>query len=232
MTTNPSSGSLPYVNIHDGFFPDAALANFDIPIRLIQSSGPPSRIAVPSLTESTSQTAIAREVSFEPSLSLHIIRSPRRRGPAACLEFWRPSALTVLKAPPSATNNARRPRVTVIRPSRARCVKVTIRRHERAVLTARHPARAGRTPGCNGARPGLMTGADLPVSARPARRDMHPKLRSSRSFPTNDFCKKAPVVDTDFLCKEIVQQLVHPQNRRPVLLRFEGQVAHFFRIVL
>src|SRR5215831_4247391 len=33
--------------------------------------------------------------------------------------------------------------VTVIRPSRVRCVKGRIPRHERAVLTARHPARAG-----------------------------------------------------------------------------------------
>jgi hypothetical protein len=48
---------------------------------------------------------------------------------------------------PSAANNSRRPMVTVIRPSRARCVKGTIPRHEHAVLTARHPARAGRTPG-------------------------------------------------------------------------------------
>src|SRR5262249_42462434 len=37
-------------------------------------------------------------------------------------------------APPSATNNSRRPMVTVIRPSRARCVKGTIPRHERAVF--------------------------------------------------------------------------------------------------
>jgi hypothetical protein len=36
-------------------------------------------------------------------------------------------------APPSAASNSRRPMVTVIRPSRARCVKVTIPRHERAV---------------------------------------------------------------------------------------------------
>src|SRR5262249_11542443 len=54
----------------------------------------------------------------------------------------------------------RRPMVTVIRPSRARCVKGTIPRHERAVLTARHPARAGRTPGtgCDGAPPGARSG--------------------------------------------------------------------------
>src|SRR5262249_5527714 len=37
-------------------------------------------------------------------------------------------------APPSAASNSRRLIVTVIRPSRARCVKGTIPRHERAVL--------------------------------------------------------------------------------------------------
>src|SRR5262249_24701568 len=36
--------------------------------------------------------------------------------------------------PPSAASNSRRPMVTVIRPSRARCVKGTIPRHERAVF--------------------------------------------------------------------------------------------------
>jgi hypothetical protein len=34
--------------------------------------------------------------------------------------------------------------VTVIRPSRVRCVKATIPRHERAVLTAQQQARAER----------------------------------------------------------------------------------------
>src|SRR6516165_5568686 len=38
-------------------------------------------------------------------------------------------------APPSAASNSRRPMVTVIRPSRARCVNGTIPRHERAVFT-------------------------------------------------------------------------------------------------
>ena len=38
-------------------------------------------------------------------------------------------------APPSATSNSRRPMVTVIRPSRARCVNGTIARHRRAVFT-------------------------------------------------------------------------------------------------
>jgi hypothetical protein len=38
-------------------------------------------------------------------------------------------------APPSATSNSRSPMVTVIRPSRARCVEGTIPRHERAVFT-------------------------------------------------------------------------------------------------
>src|SRR5215472_13604559 len=43
-------------------------------------------------------------------------------------------------APPRAASNSRRPMVTVIRPSRARCVKRTIPRHERAVL----PFKEGR----------------------------------------------------------------------------------------
>ena len=38
-------------------------------------------------------------------------------------------------APPSAASNSRRPMVTVIRPSRARCVKGRIPRHARAVFT-------------------------------------------------------------------------------------------------
>src|SRR5262249_10763114 len=41
--------------------------------------------------------------------------------------------------------------------------KGTIPHHERAVLTARHPARAGRTPGtgCNGATPSLRVRPDF-----------------------------------------------------------------------
>jgi hypothetical protein len=38
-------------------------------------------------------------------------------------------------APPSAASNSRRPMVTFIRPSRARCVNGTIPRHQRAVFT-------------------------------------------------------------------------------------------------
>src|SRR5262245_40398197 len=45
---------------------------------------------------------------------------------------------------PNATSNSRRPMVTVIRPSRARCVKGTIPRHERAVFTFK----MGRIAGC------------------------------------------------------------------------------------
>src|SRR5262249_19911793 len=40
-------------------------------------------------------------------------------------------------APPRAASNSRRPMVTVIRPSRARCVKETIPRHDGAVFTFR-----------------------------------------------------------------------------------------------
>src|ERR1700748_1398096 len=61
-------------------------------------------------------------------------------------------------APPSAASNCRRPIVTFIRPSRARCVKGRISRREPAVWTGRHPRRAERTPGtgcCNGPTPAL-----------------------------------------------------------------------------
>ena len=43
-------------------------------------------------------------------------------------------------APPSAASNSRRPRVTVIRPSRARCVKEGYHAASVLSLTARHPA--------------------------------------------------------------------------------------------
>ena len=42
---------------------------------------------------------------------------------------------------------SRRPMETVIRPSRARCVNGRTPRHECAVLSARHPARAGQHAG-------------------------------------------------------------------------------------
>src|SRR5215831_83522 len=45
-----------------------------------------------------------------------------------------PRAAMLPAAPPSAASNSLRPMVTVIRPSRARCVKATIPRHERAVF--------------------------------------------------------------------------------------------------
>src|SRR5260370_544221 len=59
-------------------------------------------------------------------------------------------------APPSAASNSRRPMVTVIRPSRARCVKATIPRHRRAVFTF---GRAG-TP--------LLSASDLNDRPAPA----------------------------------------------------------------
>jgi len=49
---------------------------------------------------------------------------------AGCSKIVRAAA-----APPSAASNSRRLMVTVIRPSRARCVKGRIPRHERVVLT-------------------------------------------------------------------------------------------------
>ena len=47
-------------------------------------------------------------------------------------------------APPSAASNSRRPMVTVMRPSRARCVNGRISRQGRVVL----PFKAGRMPVC------------------------------------------------------------------------------------
>jgi hypothetical protein len=65
----------------------------------------------------------------------------------------------IAAAPPNAAGNSRRPMVTVIRPSRARCVKATIPRRGRAV--PRDPARMGRTLGTgrNGAPLGPKTPA-------------------------------------------------------------------------
>src|SRR5262249_12821328 len=47
----------------------------------------------------------------------------------------RPASAHATTAPPSAASNSRRPMVTVIRPSRARCVNGTIPPQERAVFT-------------------------------------------------------------------------------------------------
>src|SRR6516164_2876266 len=57
--------------------------------------------------------------------------------PACCARAASGHAAAALQ---SAASNSRRPMVTVIRPSRARCVKGTIPRHERAVL----PFKEGR----------------------------------------------------------------------------------------
>src|SRR5262249_62089455 len=68
----------------------------------------------------------------------------------------RPTSGHAAAAPPSAASNFHRPMVTVIRPSRARCVKETIPRHARAVPNSAAPGAAGApTPvtGCNGAPP-------------------------------------------------------------------------------
>ena len=54
----------------------------------------------------------------------------------------------------------------------------------------------------------------------------------SVSFRANVLWEKAAIVDADFLCHEIVQQLIHPQNRRPVLLRLKRQVVHFLGVAL
>ena len=48
---------------------------------------------------------------------------------------------------PSAPSNSRRPMLTVIRPSRARCVEGTIARHERAVFTFKESRNAAGVAG-------------------------------------------------------------------------------------
>src|SRR5262245_5955833 len=53
-------------------------------------------------------------------------------------------------APPSAASKSRRPMVTVIRPSRVRCVKGTIPRHQRAVPNGAAPGAARAHAGAQG----------------------------------------------------------------------------------
>src|SRR5262249_51698770 len=79
-------------------------------------------------------------------------------------------------APPSATNNSRRLMVTVIRPSRARCVNGTIPRHERAVFTL----------ACWNSRAAI---ADAPIllllrASPPARLSLTPSQISARNGAT------------------------------------------------
>ena len=80
-------------------------------------------------------------------------------------------------APPSAASNSRRPMVTVIRPSRARCVNGTIPRHERAVPNSAAPRAAGAarrgsglTVSPPGPRSGLLFKSCLLCPRKPFRR--------------------------------------------------------------
>src|SRR6516164_11037456 len=66
------------------------------------------------------------------SLSVRPISTPIRRVRPDCCAS--PASGHTAAAPPSAASNSRRPMVTVIRSSRARCVKATIPRHERGVF--------------------------------------------------------------------------------------------------
>src|SRR6516165_11378003 len=84
-------------------------------------------------------------------------------------------------APPSAASNSRRLMVTVIRPSRARCVKTTIPRHERAVLTAWPPARARRASASTDRRPSHAPACFQQLSALPPQADLITACRMSAS---------------------------------------------------
>src|SRR5262249_30517301 len=68
-------------------------------------------------------------------------RNPTTGIAGCCARAARGHAAAV---PPSAASNSRRPMVTVIRPSRARCVKATIPRHQRAVFTFKEDGMVGR----------------------------------------------------------------------------------------
>ena len=61
-----------------------------------------------------------------------------------------------IAAPTSAASNSRRPMMTLIRPSRARCVKGTIPRHERAVFTGQ----GGQDAGCFHPKADIRTEAE------------------------------------------------------------------------
>src|SRR5262249_6904058 len=111
----------------------------------------------------------ARGSAFSVLLARQV--SPRRRGGVfdCCA---RAASGHAAAAPPSAASNFRRPMVTVIRPSSARCVNATIPRNERAVLTAWPPARSGRARRAQAAterRQALEPGATRPGHQR--RRD-------------------------------------------------------------
>jgi len=64
------------------------------------------------------------------------------------------------------------------------------------------------------------------------RQSRFSRSNNPESFRANVLWEKAAIVDADFLCHEIVQQLIHPQNRRPVLLRLKDQVVHFLGVAL
>jgi hypothetical protein len=74
------------------------------------------------------------------TIRYYLVRAAAERSPISIRAATSGHAAAV---PPSAASNSRRPMVTVIRPSRARCVKATIPRHQRAVLTAPGGPRLG-----------------------------------------------------------------------------------------
>src|SRR5262249_36566376 len=137
-------------------------------------------------------------------------------------------------APPSAASNFRRPIVTVIRPSRARCVRATIPRHERAVLTARHLARVGPTlgAGCNRAPPDPT---QLPAKKAHSCDRHHirnaiaelviyssivPPLCGSSDVPPTPQPRSRGAVFRDFLCREPPNSGGHHVTESGTISRF------------
>jgi len=98
--------------------------------------------------------------------------TPMRRIRSGCCA--RAASGHVASAPPRAASNSRRPMVTVMRPSRARCVEGRIPRHGRAVL----PCKEGQDAGCFH----LCRRLQLHYSRRPAPRERRHRGLACRSI--------------------------------------------------
>src|SRR5262249_52500552 len=84
------------------------------------------------------ECARERDTTQPPALHDYLLGPANKSGafftePVACEPARSGAADLALRRPKGPASNSRRPMVTVIRPSRARCVKERIPRHERAV---------------------------------------------------------------------------------------------------
>jgi len=119
---------------------------------------------------------------------------------AGCSKIVRAAA-----APPSAASNSRRLMVTVIRPSRARCVKGRIPRHERVVLTFKE---------------GTMLVASTSVVGFNCTTSAPSPSRTPPSGPRASACRRASACDPrEAECDQVVVTHDHPARVR-LLLRW------------